>query len=242
LARMGTYEAASLPIVTSNLKVRLEANDLSSYPGSGSAWNNIAGESYDGTLLNSPTYNVSNGGWFLFDGTDDSVLIGESTTDWRMTATPITLQVWAYLETLGASGVLGKQSNSFASDGYAVAFNATGELRVSTNSQNISKTFFTPASTIVSQTWQLITVVLSLSNAAGSVKAYRNNALLINETHGLDSYDESNSLILGRGFQRGSPPETYMNGRIGAFYAYDRELTAQEISNNFNATRRRYGV
>ena len=57
-------------ITTNGLVLCVDAADKNSYPGSGTAWNDIGGQGYTGTLTNGPTFNSSNNGSIVFDGTD----------------------------------------------------------------------------------------------------------------------------------------------------------------------------
>lgn len=54
----------------------LNAGSKSSYPGSGTNWYDISGNSNDGTLANGPVYSSTFGGTFTFDGVNDRVTIG----------------------------------------------------------------------------------------------------------------------------------------------------------------------
>lgn len=58
-------------IVTSGLVMNWDASFVASYPVSGTTWYDISGSGNTGTLNNGPTFNSS--GYFVFDGTDDSV-------------------------------------------------------------------------------------------------------------------------------------------------------------------------
>lgn len=58
-------------IVTSGLVMNWDASFVASYPVSGTSWYDISGSGNTGTLNNGPTFNSS--GYFVFDGTDDSV-------------------------------------------------------------------------------------------------------------------------------------------------------------------------
>ncbi len=60
-------------IVTDGLVLALDAANSKSYPGSGTAWNDISGNSNNGTLTNGPTFSSADGGSILFDGTNDYI-------------------------------------------------------------------------------------------------------------------------------------------------------------------------
>lgn len=58
-------------IVRNGLVLCLDAASLRSYPGSGTTWNDLSGNNNNGTLTNGPTFNSENGGSIVFDGTND---------------------------------------------------------------------------------------------------------------------------------------------------------------------------
>ena len=57
--------------VTNGLVFCVDAADKNSYSGTGTTWNDISGNGNNGTLTNGPTFNGSNLGNIVFDGTDD---------------------------------------------------------------------------------------------------------------------------------------------------------------------------
>ena len=65
-------------IVTDGLVLALDAASERSYPGTGTTWTDLSGNSIDGTLTNGPTFSSGNGGSFLFDNDDDYVSLGAS--------------------------------------------------------------------------------------------------------------------------------------------------------------------
>ena len=74
--------AHSPRIVTDGLVLALDAGNTKSYPGSGTAWNDISGNGNTGTLtsMDGNNYNSANGGYLDFDGTADYVDVSGSTT------------------------------------------------------------------------------------------------------------------------------------------------------------------
>jgi hypothetical protein len=62
----------SSPIVTDGLVLYLDAGNVKSYPTTGTTWTDLVGVN-NGVLTNGPTFNPSNGGSIVFDGTNDYV-------------------------------------------------------------------------------------------------------------------------------------------------------------------------
>jgi hypothetical protein len=62
-------------IVTDGLVFMVDAGFTPSYPGSGTAWNDLVGDD-NGTLENGPTFDSGDGGSIDFDGSDDLVDFG----------------------------------------------------------------------------------------------------------------------------------------------------------------------
>lgn len=65
-------------IVQDGLVFAVDAASERSYPGTGTTWYDLSGNSIDGTLTNGPTFSSGNGGSFLFDNFDDYVSLGAS--------------------------------------------------------------------------------------------------------------------------------------------------------------------
>ena len=61
-------------IVTDGLVLCYDAANNRSYPKTGTTWIDLAG-SNDGTLTNGPTFDTTNGGSIVFDGTNDRISI-----------------------------------------------------------------------------------------------------------------------------------------------------------------------
>ena len=67
-----------LPIIESGLTINVNGT-YPSYPGTGTTWKSIAtGTTYNGDLINNPTWNSGTGGYFSFDGVDDYCYFGDA--------------------------------------------------------------------------------------------------------------------------------------------------------------------
>ena len=60
-------------IVTNGLVLYYDVANPRSYPGSGTTIYDLSRNGYNGTLINSPTFDNTNGGALVFDGVDDYV-------------------------------------------------------------------------------------------------------------------------------------------------------------------------
>ena len=77
----GITTTGGASVITAGLQLYLDAGNASSYPGSGTTWTDLSGNSRDGTLTNGPTYSSADGGSIVFDGTDDYLTTNISGTD-----------------------------------------------------------------------------------------------------------------------------------------------------------------
>jgi len=69
---------SSQDIVRDGLVLWLDANDKTSYPGTGTVWRDLSLSGNIGTLTNGPTFDSANGGSIVFDGSNDYVRIPNS--------------------------------------------------------------------------------------------------------------------------------------------------------------------
>lgn len=230
------------PAVTSGLILHLNASDPASYPGSGSTWTDLVG-SNDATI-NGATWSNTDGGIFDLDGINDNISIPHASSLSLSTSSQKTIQVWFKADAPPSSGqqipVFGKFSSSFNFDGYwAGMFSNSGVVRCATNGAAVSRTSDSTL-TISINTWYLLTFISQITSTSNTTKVYINTTEYITAAHGNDTYLESNPLYLG--YIGDGVGSTYLNGKIGACYFYDRGLTPQEITDNYNATKSRFGL
>ena len=80
--------------------------------------------------------------------------------------------------------------------------------------------------------------VATYDNATGRRATYYNGALLAQNVSGVTNTPAS-VFMIGAWNQSGTPRD-HFNGRIALVKIYNRALTAQEILQNYNATKQRY--
>jgi hypothetical protein len=231
-----SYESAS--IVTSNLIMELDASNYTS-----GTWSDESGNGNNATI-NGATWSSTDGGLFDLDGVNDTISIAHSSSLSLSTTVQKTIQVWVKFDSLGGSGqqipVFGKLSSSFGFDGYwGGLFSNSGVIRCVTNGTGTQK-ISDSTLTVSTDTWYLMTFISQITGTSNTTKVYINTTQYISTQHGNDSYNESNILYLG--YIGSGVGSLYLNGKVGACYFYTQGLSESEITQNFNATKSRYGL
>ena len=217
-------------ITTNGLVLCVDAADKNSYPGSGTAWNDIGGQGYTGTLTNGPTFNSSNNGSIVFDGTDDYVTVLTS----GLVNNIISMDVWF---NLNSSKLYSALMGSNATEKYEMLIKSGGAIEVSLSTNN-----YMQYNNILSlNTWTNI-VVTAVSGTQW--KMYKNGVYLGSPTSSVGTWQVSGTSITNFdvGRIRNDVANFGFSGNISSVKIYNRELTASEILQNYNATKSRFGL
>jgi len=226
------------PAVTSGLILHLDASNSASYPGSGTTWTDIVG-GYNGTLTNGPTFVNEDGGVISFDGNNDYVNIADNAALRGSTTGELTIQIWAKISSFTAGdGLFGKQYGVTKDyDGYSLAIQTNNVLRLQMNGLTVNGGYNSANNVWSLNTWHLFTAVIDFG---GSPKAYVDTTNVVSVNNAENSIPNNDaSLRIGQSIQEGTP---YPVMKVGAFYVYNRALSAAEITSNYNATKARFGL
>jgi hypothetical protein len=217
------------PIVTDGLVFAVDANNIVSYPKSGTAWYGLTG-SVDGTLVNGPTFSPSNGGSILFDGTDDYV-----STNFTQTFTDeITIECW-YKGTKSSRNHLWTLGRYSGNTNLTADFNDSGTtLWIYWNGGG------SPAIRYISPNFTDNTIKHLVFTHSGSInKTYLNGELLT-------PYDvlgsQTFSPAVGGVMEIGSTEGTSLpfGGNVYSYRVYNKGLTAAEVLQNYQAEQYRF--
>lgn len=224
-------------IVTDGLTLCLDAANPRSYPGTGTTWFDVSGNSNNGTLNNSPTHGTDASGSFAFDGVDQDVSLPTTV----LSASAATLCMWVNVTdwNTGQSSTgrtLIRGATTFTSmiaiynGGYAF------ETDTNSNPHEISgRTSGAVTSTaITAGAWFNFVLVFDSSTFSGYVNSVSAGSGAIANNLTFDNLGGAS------GFSTSYP--AYLLGRLAAVSVYDRALTAAEIQQNFNALRGRFAL
>ena len=228
-----TIYQATKGIVQDGLVLNLDAGVKESYNG-GTTWRDLKG-SNNGTLTNGPTFSSANGGSIGFDGSNQYIDLGSSApvTSKLAGSDSVSCCFWYKRYTSESnSGIIGIGSSlnrqiwvyNTASYGVQLSVDNTSSVQtgVKENSvQSIGAWFH------YSLTW-----------TAGSAKIYRNGTLVntdSNPTGTICSAQSTNYLGYIAGFG-------YNEIDLGQVIIYNKVLSANEVAQNFNVMRYRFGI
>ncbi len=241
-------------IVSTDLLIHFEANDLTSYSGSGTTWVNIGtgGATYNGTLLGSPAPSFVNGAIksfqfsrnFLSNGTDylnynyirflrpDAISDDFTYCAWIKT-TNVGQGVNHYNFMYIVSTETGGVNNDF---GFGIDVN--GKLAYGDGKTGGSDITIQTTQSVNTGVWTFVAVTRKKST--GRVVLYINGLPVITGTCNVgNTLSTATYVIIGS--ETDFPGYTF-GGNIGALLGNTSVLSDADILNNFNAQRATYGV
>jgi hypothetical protein len=220
--------AHSPSIVTSNLFLALDAANRKSYPGSGTTWSDLSGNGNNGTIINAPTHD---GKSFTFTNASQQLVSIPYRSQWRLIGNN-SISFWTNAINTGAQAVIGYQKGGW--EGYYLLPSQvvySGQSGSNDTTASFSKS---------AGEWAMLTWVVD--RTAGQYRLYKNATLATTSsiTHP-DLSGTFSSGILSIGNSAGSS-ERYFTGSISIVNFYTKALNAEEVAQNFNAVRGRYGI
>jgi hypothetical protein len=211
--------------VTSGLILYLDAGNAASYPGSGTTWTDLSGNSNTGTLTNGPTYSSANGGSIVFDGTNDFVDVPHNTL--LDPTLNMTVSSWVNMTSF-------KDSNSIFGKGAGAA---GFDFRIDSSTQlNLVKYAVVDQRITVAAlstgTWYNIAAVQS----ATKVDYYINGSFVGSFSNSSAYITVATSLKIGK-----DRNTIFTAAKIPQVSMYNRQLSAAEIQQNWLANKSRFG-
>ena len=214
-------------IVRTGLILELDAADINSYIGTGTNWRDMANNN-NGTLTNGPTFNSGNGGSIVLDGVDDFVnlpLVSSSIAT-------ITMSIWFNTATLPGNKSL-FYNGVGASNGYGFSFGSGGTnttLYVFFGSVSLDVVRF---ANIQNNIWY--NAVYTRRTTPSVLDSLYINGILQSTNTLFTPLTPTVSTVLSRS-------TASLSGKISIASMYNRELTANEILQNYNAVKSRFGL
>ena len=230
----------SLPIVTSGLVLYLDARNPVSYPKGGTTWSDLSRNNNNGTLVNGPTYDSSNEGSVVFDGTNDYMTF-LSSSNYSYGTGDFSVDYWINFNNLTSTqqALLDASSNPIANTTSGGTFGfAVNNTQIITYANNGSL-FTTTNTSLSANTW----INLSFSRISGVLYVYRNSMIIDSVACAWDfQFNSTIYPFLYVGVNPGTNASLF-NGKLGNVKIYKgKGLIASEILQNYNAQKSRFGL
>jgi hypothetical protein len=208
---------------TDGLVLHLDAANTRSYPGSGNTVYDLSGFGNTSALTNGPTYNSSNLGAFVLDGSNDYILVNSQANILSKTAYTkiafIYISNFSTVNNIISGGFSGQHAFwMFGTDKLNAGHNGTWNTVVGATTLSLNTWYFAAVTYSNSTGWKLYLNGREDGTSADTTTFTGNQEISIG------SYSTGNNFT----------------GRISNIQVYNRALTSTEIFQNYHATKGRY--
>jgi hypothetical protein len=212
-------------IVMDGLVLSLDAGNFRSYPGTGNTVYDLSGSGNTSDLINGPTYLSSNLGTFVLDGTNDYINVNSLAN--ILSKTAYTKIAYIYISNFTTSnniisgGFSGEHAFwMFGTNKLNAGHNGAWNTVVGATSLSLNTWYFAAVTYNNSTGWKLYLNGVEDGTSANTTTFTGNQEIVIG------AYSSGNNFT----------------GRISNVQVYNRALSSQEILQNYNATKKRYGL
>jgi len=233
-------EWTGAPVVDSSLMVWLDAGQPSSYSGSGATWTDLSGNGKNYTLSNGPTFNSgaksTTGGTLTFTTASSQYATSASSLFNSTTYNTVTMSIWVYPTSSG--NIIQIDGQAALATGYhasAIEITAAGVISFGLWTGSAVTTIATSTQSL--NAWYNLVITYNGTTAT----AYVNGASVGSSNITWSAPGTNTFMALMAADSTGMGTNAYTSGNLGAFMVYNRSLTVDEVTSNYNALRRRYG-
>jgi len=235
-----------LPAATGGTIAYLNGYTIHTFTTSGTftpyPWNDLTGTAYSASLINGPSFNsFQNGGYIAFDGVDDYATT--FTTPPSLQGDPnFTICAW-----MRRTGVAGGNTGTWGLSGDGNGINSwwyfnNNEITIDTWGTSTFTTGVTyPLNDWVFVAWQKIAGNMTRANCIlwRNLVSYTGTQLTILRPEAGPPNVGNNGVNIARISQTYNTPTPI---QVGKFWIYNKVLSVAEITQNYNATKARFGL
>jgi len=207
-------------IVTDGLVLYLDAANTKSYVSGSTTWNDMSGFSNNGTLVNGPTFDSANGGSIVFDGVNDGLSISNLLPNNPTFTFEIIFNPSAY------------QYMQFTLGPVDFKWRIAGQIPY----WNFWTTGGAPQSTTTGVTPPINTISCFVASYDGGTRRVGLNGTYLTSVAGTFTPRIPATTTIA------STSGEVIYGPLYGIRAYSKALSADEVLQNYNATKTRFGL
>jgi hypothetical protein len=240
---ISSFATQQAGIIQDSLVTYFDFAESESYPMTGSLIRDLSLQSGNGTIEAGSSFSNVNGGYLDFNGTNTRVNpIGTSTngpTGTFFNQSSFTIQAWMWFDSLSGDRALCTQGRGNNNQGLHII------ARSSKLQFNMFNNDLTGAATLTTNRWY--NVACTYNKRTGFRKTIYLDGVVDASANGNEytAPTGDNNFQLGRvNWVAGGVPFTgaYLDGRIGQVLIYGRVLTQEDVRQNINASKNRFGL
>ncbi len=239
-------------IVTDGLSLYLDAANTRSYPGTGIIWNDLSGNGNNGTLINGPTFDSGNNGSIVLDGVNDYTNTTFLTKNHFIENQNWTVSSWHNVISNTTSGngrggisVNQKYQSEVDPGGFGINIaNGNYCVNLTHEIQGGTKSSYELLSPVPINYNTIEHIIATYENTSKTVRIYKNGILTNSSTNSNYKWTPATGNtrynVIGTSTQGGWG--YYFPMKIYNSLIYNRALTAEEILQNYNSIKSRFGI
>jgi hypothetical protein len=231
----GSLSTQVLSVVTGGLVLHIDAGNPGSYSGSGTNWVDLSGQAHTSTLVNGVTYTSNNSGFLNFDGSDDYVDINAVT---NVFSSDFTVEGWIAPDITTETYKLIFETNGYrqVTGGFAIYQYGTYFRTWKYSSGSYVEMLTTTTGSLENGVWKNFT----LTRSGSALSFYLNSNL--STTYSPDTQNYYSDNTTQKYNFGGGRTDFFFDGKIQSLKIYNRALIQQEVTQNFNAIKNRFGL
>jgi len=236
-------------IVTNGLVVSLDAADKNSYSGSGTVWTDTSGNGFNATMSGSVAYSGSFPNSFQYVNATNNYFLGNNDLTGSV-INGVTISSWVKINNNAIRSTIFSKYNSTGIPGYlleagtatslwtnTLRFYTQGTVAVSSDYRGVANTITQGSICLVSATFDYATKTTAMYVNAAAISATQVGGTQANITS--DWYKSTPVYRIGS-----YRPAVVVDAAMNQYniMVYNRALSANEISQNYNAQKSRFGL
>ena len=240
MSKIGAIAQSDTSIITDGLVFNMDFSKFACYPRSGTTCTDL-NASINGTFTNGATFTSDDLGAFVGDGVDDHIDCGNNAI---FQSFPLTIEAWVRCDadkdrnailTKGRSS--GNQTDRDMDIIWIDTSRTNMDFKVSDGSSFVVDLRVTKPS---AEVWHHIVAQWDGTTNSNTAKLFTDNTLAGQTTATGTGFRNAHDVYIGG--QHPSNANRTWDGKIAVIRAYNRVLTTDEISINYNALKERFGL
>jgi hypothetical protein len=239
-------------IVSSGLILNLDASNPASYSGSGTTWTDLTGNGYNATAQGSvPFTSAGQQSYFTFNGSTSNYFLGNNNlygTNSNQISGNVGVSISFIVNISNVSARSFLFSNFLTNKGYFIEIGTLGGVYTNTlrsyitsNSATISSDNRGTSSVLSNGTICLVTFTWDQETKTNNL--YYNNILIPQNRINTNTSSLTSAWANAANYMLGADPQFGgVYGNMYTAYVYNRALTAEEVTQNYNVLQSRFGL